>query len=416
MADRVILHADMNNCFASIEILHNPRLHGKPVAVGGSIEERHGIILAKSYEAKARGVQVGEAIWQAKRKCPGLIIVPPDYAKYLRFSKLFRKILLDYSEQVESFGIDENWVDVTGSIGLFGSGEKIANIIRERVKFELGVTVSVGVSYNKIFAKLGSDVKKPDATTVITKKNFKDVAWPLPASDLLGVGRATQAKFKYRGISTIGAIAHTEPKCLQGLLGKWGLMLHAYANGWDSSPVKSIEYVPRVKSVGNSTTCPRDLETEQDVHIVFQNLAESIAERMRELRVLANTVQIMLRSNDLDWFERQIRLPCPSMISSELTSAAMKLLRNNYYWHKPLRSIGIRGTDLVPIDQERQLSMFGNEAERERLEKMEYAVDDIRRRFGPHSINLALLAIDKKLGKLNAKAEHTIHPIGYSRI
>ena len=414
MTDRVILHADMNNCFASIEILHNPALRGKPVAVGGSIEDRHGIILSRSYEAKAYGVKVPEAIWEAKRKCPNLIIVPPDYYKYIRFSKLFRKILLDYSEQVEPFGIDENWVDVSGSTHLFGSGEQIANSLRERVKDELGVTVSVGVSYNKIFAKLGSDIKKPDATTVITQENFKEVVWPLPASDLLGVGRATQAKLQRYRINTIGAIANTDSRLLKRLLGKWGLLLHSYANGLDNSPVKSIDYSPCVKSVGNSTTCHRDLETEQDVRIVFQNLSESIAERMRELGLMANTVQITLRTNDLEWCERQMTLPYPSMISSELSESAMHLLRHNYCWCKPLRGVGIRGTNLVSINDNRQLSMFGNELERERSERLEYAIDSIRGRFGHHSINRALLITDKKLGGLNVKAEHTIHPIGYS--
>ena len=413
MPDRVILHADMNNCFASIEVLHNPHLRGKPVAVGGSVEDRHGIILAKNYEAKAYGVKTAEAIWQARKKCPSLIIVPPDMEKYLRFSKLFKRILMDYSEQVEPFGIDESWVDVTGSTNLFGSGEQIANTIRERVKFELGVTVSVGVSFNKIFAKLGSDIKKPDATTVITRENFKEVVWSLPASDLLGVGRATQAKLKNYGINTIGAIAKTDPKALQRRFGKWGLLLHSYANGLDNSTVKPAGYENIVKSVGNSTTCPRDLESEQDARIVFQNLAESVAERMRRLGVMANTVQISLRTNDLEWCERQMGLPYPSMVSSELTNAAMKLLRSSYLWNKPLRSIGIRGTNLVSMSNNRQLSMFGNEAERERSERMEYAIDDIRRRFGHHSINRALLIADKKLGRLDAATEHVIHPIGY---
>ena len=414
MPDRVILHADMNNCFASIEVLHNPNLRGKPVAVGGSVEDRHGIILSKNYEAKAYGVKTAEAIWQARRKCPSLIIVPPDIEKYLRFGRLFKNILLDYSEQVEPFGIDESWVDVTGSTSLFGSGEQIANTIRERVKFELGVTVSVGVSFNKIFAKLSSDIKKPDATTVITRENFKALVWPLAASDLLGVGRATQAKLHYYGINTIGALAETDPKALQRRFGKWGLLLHSYANGLDNSTVKPAGYENVVKSVGNSTTCHRDLDCEQDVRIVFQNLAESVSERMRRLGVMANTVQISLRTNDLEWCERQMGLPYPSMVSSELTNAAMKLLHGSYLWNKPLRSIGIRGTNLVSLKNNRQLSMFGNEAERERSERVEYAIDDIRRRFGHHSINRALLIADKKLGRLDAATEHVIHPVGYS--
>ena len=411
---RVILHADLNNFYASVEILHHPKLRGHPVAVGGSVEQRHGIILAKNYEAKAYGIQVGHALWQAKQKCPNLIIVPPDYDKYLRFSRLFRKILMDYSEQVEPFGLDESWVDVTNSKALFGTGEAIAEEIRTRTKFELGITASVGVSYNKIFAKLGSDIKKPDATTMITKEKFRDIVWPLPAADLLGVGRATQEKLRRNRINTIGDIAKTDPKKLQNMLGKWGIFLYTYANGQDTSSVKPVKYESAVKSVGNSTTCPRDLENEQDVHIVFQNLAESVAERMRELGMMAKTVQISLRTTDLEWCERQMALPKPSMISTELTDIAMKLLRKNYRWEKPLRSLGIRGTNLIPIAGMRQLSFWDDEAKRERLERLEYTIDDIRRRFGHHSINRAVLAIDKKLGKLDAKTEHIIHPLGYS--
>jgi DNA polymerase-4 len=296
---------------------------------------------------------------------------------------------------------------------LFGDGKTIADDIRKTVREELGLTVSVGVSFNKVFAKLGSDIKKPDATTIITKDNFHNVVWPLPAADLLGVGRATQVKFLRYGIRTIGDIAKTEPQILQNMFGKWGLFLYTYANGLDTSPVKPISHEAAVKSVGNSTTCPRDLENEQDAHIVFLNLAESVAERMRELGLQAKTVQISLRTNDLVWCERQMTLPKPSMISTELAGAATKLLRKHYSWEKPLRSIGIRGTNLIPIAGIRQLSFWDDEAKRERLEQLEYAIDGIRRRFGHRSINRALLAIDSKLGKLDAKADHIIHPVGY---
>jgi len=393
--------------------LHHPKLRGHPVAVGGSVEQRHGIILAKNYEAKAYGIQVGQALWQAKQKCPDLIIVPPDYDKYLRYSRLFRDILMDYSPQCESFGLDENWVDVTASRVVYGSGEAIADEIRERVKFELGVTVSIGVSYNKPFAKLGSDIKKPDATTIITQDNYRDVVWPLPAADLLGVGRATQTKLLYYGIETIGDLARTTSASLEKWFGKWGLFLYTYANGLDISPVKPVSYESAVKSVGNSTTAPRDIENEHDAHIVFLNLAESVAERMRDLGLMAKTVQISLRTSELEWCERQMALPQASMIAPELTDAAMKLLRKHYDWKKPLRSIGIRGTDLIPIDSVRQISIFDDEAKRERMEKREYAIDDIRRRFGYRAVGRALLALDNKLGRLDAKSDNIIHPIGY---
>ena len=413
MSGRTVIHADMNNCYASIEMLHHPKLRGHPVAVGGSVEQRHGIILARNYEARPYGVKVGQALWEARQKCPKLIIVPPDYEKYMRFSRLFRDILSDYSPQVEAFGIDESWADITGAVKRGRGGHEIADEIRGRVKFELGITVSVGVSYNKIFAKLGSDIKKPDATTVITEGNYRDVVWPLPAGDLLGVGRATQSKLAKYGIYTIGDIARCDTALLQSWFGKWGVYLYTYANGYDTSPVANAGAEHVIKSVGNSTTCPRDLEDDHDAHIVFQNLAESVAERMREQGLMAKTVQISLRTNDLFWFERQTTLPQPTHISTELCSAAMMLLRQHWQWKSPLRSIGIRGANLVPIGQPRQLSIFVDENKREKAETLEYVIDGIRRRYGHYAIDRALMLIDDKLGKLNPKADHTIHPIGY---
>jgi DNA polymerase-4 len=403
----------MNNCYASIEMLHHPKLRGHPVAVGGSVEDRHGIILARNYEARPYGVKVGLALWQARQLCPDLIIVPPDYSKYLRFSHLFRNILSDYSPQVEPFGLDESWVDVSGSLWKYGSGTKIADEIRERVKFELGITVSVGVSYNKIFAKLGSDIKKPDATTVITEDNFRDVVWPLPAADLLGVGMATRKKLARYNIHTIGDIGRCDPQRLKLWLGKWGLFLWTYATGKDTSPVAEMGDEAVIKSVGNSTTAPRDLENEDDCHIVFQNLAESVAERMRELGLQAKTVEISVRRNDLACFIRQRTLRNPTHISTELSATAMRLLRDNYKWEKPLRSIGIRGTNLVPIGQPHQLSLFEDEHNREKAEKIEYVIDDIRRRYGHFAIDRAMMRLDAKLGRLNPKSDRTIHPVGY---
>jgi DNA polymerase-4 len=256
-------------------------------------------------------------------------------------------------------------------------------------------------------------MKKPDATTVITEDNFRETVWNLPAADLLGVGRSTQKKLQLYNIKTIGDIARLEPDTLQQWFGKWGLYLYAYAAGLDSSPVREIGDESVVKSVGNSTTCPRDLENDEDAHIVFLNLAESVAERMRELGLQAKTVQISLRQNDLHWFERQTGLERPTFVATELCDAAMKLLRANYDWRKPLRSVGIRGTNLIPIDAPYQLTLFDDEETRLKSERIEYALDDIRRRFGHHSVNRGLLLLDRKLGRLDAKADNTIHPIGY---
>jgi DNA polymerase-4 len=239
------------------------------------------------------------------------------------------------------------------------------------------------------------------------------LVWPLPAAELLGVGRATQVKLAKYGIRTIGDIATCDLNYLKRWFGKWGLFLHTFANGQDTSPVAEYGEKSVVKSVGNSTTCPRDLENDDDAHIVFQNLAESVAERMRELGLQAKTVEISLRDNELFWFTRQTILPRPTHISSELCSAAMRLLRANYKWARPLRSIGIRGTNLVPIGSACQLSLFEDEEKHERAERLEYVIDDIRRRFGYFAINRAFMRVDPKLGKINAKDEHVIHPIGY---
>jgi DNA polymerase-4 len=271
----------------------------------------------------------------------------------------------------------------------------------------------VGVSYNKIFAKLGSDMKKPDATTVITEDNFRETVWSLPAADLLGVGRSTQQRLAKYNVKTIGDLAEVGLFTLEQWFGKWGAYLYSYANGLDSSPVRQLGEEAAVKSVGNSTTCPRDLENEQDAHIVFQNLAESIAERMRELGLMAGTVQISLRTSDLFWFERQIALPHPTTVSTELCDAAMTLLRANFRWEKPLRSIGLRGTNLVPADTAVQLSLFEDEEKRRRAETLELTIDDIRRRFGHRAIGRALLTLDDRLGRLNPKADHIIRPVGY---
>ena len=250
---RVILHCDMNNFYASVECMLNPELKNKPVAVCGSVEERHGIVLAKNYAAKAFGVSTGEAIWQAKQKCQNLVIVEPHYEQYMKFSKLARGIYGRYTDQIEPYGMDECWLDVTGS-GCMGTGFEIADEIRRTVKFELGLTISAGVSFNKIFAKLGSDMKKPDAITCIEADSFQEKIWCLPASDLLGVGRATEKVLSGYGIHTIGELAATSDDFLKCRLGKNGLAIKKYANGLDDSPVMRSDYVSPVKSIGHGIT------------------------------------------------------------------------------------------------------------------------------------------------------------------
>ena len=411
---RSVLHIDMNACYASIECLYDPSIRNLPVAVGGDVEARHGIILAKNQIAKRFGVKTGEALWQAKQKCPELHIVPPHFDRYLRFSRMAREIYADYTDLVEPFGLDEVWCDVTGTQKLRERGmEALANEIRERVKFELGITVSVGASWNKIFAKLGSDYKKPDAVTVFTPENYRDKVWPLPASDLLGVGRATERKLASRGIHTIGDIAAAPPSMLRGFLGKWGLILHDFAAGYDSSPVARAGDEAVIKSIGNSTTTPRDLCCDEDAGIVYWMLCESVAERMRESGFLCRGVQVHIRDNELASFERQLKLESPTCLSSTLHEAAMRLLRENWDWHKPLRSIGVRATDLLPASTPVQCSIFEDSERQEKRERLERSVDDLRRRFGHYCVGRAVCVSDPTLRNISPKDEHVIHPVGY---
>ena len=409
---RAILHIDMNSCYASIECLHHPEIRHLPVAVGGDVEARHGIILAKNELAKRAGVKTGEALWQAKQKCPDLVIVPPHYQLYLRFSRMARAIYAEYTDLIEPFGLDEAWIDVTGS-GVFGDAVEIAETIRNRVKFELGITVSIGVSFNKIFAKLGSDYKKPDAVTVFGKDDYREKVWPLPVEELLYVGPATTRKLRARCIRTIGDLAQTDPSLLHSWLGKMGYVLHAFANGNDPSPVAPLGEEALIKSIGNSTTTPRDLTCEEDVNIIFYVLAESVAARMRENGFRAKTLQISLRDTDLFSFERQCKLESPSCLASELHDAGMRLLRDNYCFRKPLRSVGIRGMDLVPIQTAMQLNFFEDPVRREKRERLEVAVDELRRRFGHAAVSRAVTMCDPSLGTINPKDDHTIHPVGY---
>ena len=413
MGERTVLHVDMNNFYASVECLHDPALRGRPVAVGGSAEERHGIILAKNNEAKAYGIQTGEALWQAREKCGELVIVPPHYDRYIRFSRMAGAIYGEYTDRIEPFGLDEAWLDISGGGTRQGSGREVDDEIRQRIRDELGITASVGVSFNKVFAKLGSDMKKPDATTVLSRDNYRQRAWPLPAEALLCVGTATCRKLRSRGIYTIGQLAATDPGLLQAWFGKWGLTLHCFANGRDSSPVRPAGQEAAVKSVGNSSTTPRDLMNEQDARVTFAALAESVGARLREYGLKGSTVQISLRDHTLASFERQMRLQAPTALTRELFEAAMTLLQRHYDWRRPLRSVGLRACGLVPWDAPVQLSLFGEEERRQREERLEKAVDSLRLRFGQKTIRRGTLYEDALLGQLNAKEDHIIHPAGF---
>ncbi len=411
---RVIFHSDINSCFANIEVMYDPSLRGKPLSVCGSVDDRHGIVLASTAEAKACGVRTGEAIWQAREKCPDLVVVEPHYDRYLRISRLSRSIYGEYTDLVEPFGLDECFLDVTGNPRLRDDGgESLAEELRQRIKDELGVTVSVGASDNKIFAKLGSDMKKPDAVTVITRDNFRRKVWPLPVRDLLMVGRATAGKLQARGIDTIGDLANCDPAALHSWLGKWGYTLHAFANGQDRTPVSPAGEERVVKSIGNGATMPRDLMNMEDALVLFTALSESVAQRLREQGFEARTVSITVRDCQLNWFERQMSLPRPTDLSGELCRCAMELLRRSYNWERPIRSIGIRAANLCPAGSPAQLSLYEDEGGRIRRQALERAVDDIRRRFGHYSIARAVTLTDPILGHIDPIGEHVAYPVGF---
>ena len=413
MGKRVILHSDINACYAAIEHLHRPELNGKPLAVGGDPEARHGIVLTADYIAKKYGVKTGMALWQAKQVCPELNIVSPRMDLYLRFSRMAHEIYGEYTDLQEPYGVDESWLDVTASGSLKGDGYKIAKEISNRMKSELGITVSIGVSFNKIFAKLGSDYKKPDAITTMYEDEFKSKAWALPVSDLLYVGRSTNQKLARFGIKTIGDLAQTDEHLLMSQLGKMGGILWAFANGYDDSPVKMEHTHAPIKSIGNSTTTPRDLENDEDVKIVLYILAESVAARLRDNGFKCRVVEISVRDNELYSFTRQHKIDHATNITGEIATEAYRIFKENYNWRKPIRSVGVRGADLVNDNYWEQMDLFSSVEQREKQMKLDDAVDTIRRRFGFYSVQRGLMYRDKILSSVNAKEDHTTHPIGY---
>lgn len=424
MRERVIMHIDMNAFYASVAQHLDPSLRNRPVAVAGDPERRSGIILAKSREAKACGVKTAEAIWQAKQKCPGLIVVPPDYAAYKRYSTLARMIYYEYTNQVEPFGLDESWIDVTGSMHLLGSSPMlVAQEISERVKEELGLTVSVGVSWNKVFAKLGSDTDPGDGIIAITKDNYKDVAWPMPASEMIYVGPATTRKLQSAGYMTIGDLAHAGDYFLDKRFGKIGRMLRAFARGEDMSPVRvmdpakaDVDYV--VKGVGNGLTAPRDLVCEADVKALVWLLSESVSQRLRESHLRCKTISVGIkRAVDLTGYSRQTTLRVPTCLTSDVANITMELI----WASQPLdeehaiRAIHVRTTNLSSMLEPMQHDLFGDVEKVSKLEKLDLIIDKLRRRFGNKCVHRAVELTDEVMSGLDIKRDNTVHPVGFLR-
>lgn len=397
--ERVILHSDMNNCYASIEAKLNPKLRGLPIAVCGSQEDRHGIVLAKSEEAKKMGVKTGDVIWEAKTKCRDLLIVPPHYDEYLKYSRMARKIYYDYTNQVEPFGLDECWLDVSESSNLFGDGKTIANELRLRIKKELGITVSVGVSYNKIFAKLGSDLKKPDAVTEIPKESFKSIVWILPVQSIIGIGRSTTKKLNKLGIFYLGELANAPLSLIQEKLGKNGTSLWNYANGNDTSPVVDLDYRPPIKTIGRGITCTEDLKNDDEVLRVFKELSLDVSKELRKLSLKAGGVKIHVRNSNLYSREFQTKIPYDTQSSIILVKEAMKLFKERYRWQENIRSLTITAINLRTENEIVQLDLFNDYSEYIKMEQLDKTIYEIREKFGEESITFGGLVGDIKIAK-----------------
>ena len=393
--NRTILHSDMNNFYASVECLYRPELRNVPMAVLGDPSVRHGIVLAKNGLAKAAGVRTGETMWQARQKCPGIVFTAPHFDRYMYYSAMAREIYAEYTDRVEPFGLDECWLDVTGSRLLFGTGSQIADKIRCRIRTELGLTVSVGVSFNKIFAKLGSDMKKPDAVTVIGEDNFREIVWKLPAEELLFVGSRTLSRLHRIGIFTIGDLAAASPRQLLDLLGKNGPVLWRYANGIDQSPVAPLGAAQEIASVGNSMTLPRDLTNEDEVRLVLMMLCDKVSGRLRAKDLRCRSLQISIRTNDLHRHEHGAPFPEATRSVQDLFLMATALFRTHHDG-RPVRSLGVRASELENGGCF-QLSLLDDGHDAQREEALEAAVDALRRRYGRNAVNRGIVLTDRGL-------------------
>ena len=405
---RKILHSDLNNFYASVECLLNPQIRDFPVVVCGKIEDRHGVVLAKNMIAKKAGVKTGMVLYEAYNLCPNLKAVEAHHDLYSKYSKAVKDIYREYTDRVESFGIDEAWLDISTCHKHGGDAFKIAEEIRHRVKTEIGLTVSIGVSFNKVFAKLASDIKKPDATTVINEQNFKQIVWPMPVEELLYVGRATKNKLNTLTIKTIGDLARFDRQILKTKLGKWGEVLHDYANGIDADIVHTHAEMDDIKSVGNSLTFYRDLKNDIDVQALLILLAESVCTRMLNYGYkMARTIHLTIVDNNLQHTTRMSKI-CPTALASDISNKAFEMFKQNFKWGTALvRGLGISLSDFVA---EEQLSLSSECQEKAKNKKLQDAVETLRNRFGRNIINKAIVYTDDRMSHLNIMEDHTIKP------
>ena len=398
--ERIIFHCDLNSFYASVELLDHPELRHLPVAVCGDPESRHGIVLAKNEPAKAYGVKTAETIWQARKKCPDLVLLPAHHEKYRFFSRQVNQIYQEYTDLVEPFGIDESWLDVTGTLHLFGGdAQALADTLRDRIRSELGLTISVGVSFNKVFAKVGSDYKKPDATTVITRDNFRQIVWPLPVTDLLYVGRAAAKTFEKFNIRTIGDLARFDREALFTLLGKNGPQLHDFACGADHASVApAAQYTPP-KSVGNGLTFSRNLQGREEIRAGITQLADQVGGRLRRHHMKCQGVSLAIRDPDFRDISRQQQLSSPTCLAREIAQTAMELADSCWNMVNPVRALTVTAIYLIPEeDAGAQMDLLaGTQSQkRERLERLEGTLDSIRAKYGKGAIAPASAPRDPK--------------------
>ncbi len=411
MEKRVILHCDCNSFFASVETVLNPAYKGVPMAVCGSREDRHGIVLAKNEEAKKYGIVTAETIHSAQKKCPGLVIAEPHHDKYVEFSRRIAEIYAEYTDLVEPFGIDESWLDVTASYKLFGSGEEIAEKIRQRVKKEIGITVSIGVSFNKTFAKLGSDYKKPDAVTVINEENFRSIVYPLPASDLLYVGKKTADQLLRLGIRTIGDLAATSEQLLEYNFGKNGILLHKCASGEEDSPVAPPN--DEVKSVGRGYTFRRNLLNFDECYVGILYLSEQIGSHLRAKGLVCTTVSLKIKDENLITVQRQKPLASPTDLGKEIAACAYEILRDQWRSQKPIRMLTVTAIGLVKKENATEQMTFFDAVKKSNVkeEKLEKTIDNIRQKYGSDVI-VAGSIMDRELGMYRKKESSAVEMNG----
>ncbi len=410
--ERIILHCDLNHFYAAVACAQNPEISDRPVAVCGSVEERHGIVLAKNVPARSFGVKTGEPVHQARKKCPKLVILPPDFSSYVRYSRAVRDIYEQYTDYVEPFGIDECWLDVTGSTRLFGDGASIADRIRGEVRETLGVTVSVGVAANKVLAKMGSDLKKPDATTVVTGEVLRRDIWPMPVRELFGVGWSSAKKLTQMRIDTIGGIAAAPEKLLRGVFGHNGAKLWQFANGIDPAPVAHKDYLAPIKSIGRGITCIRDLNTPQECKTVMLALAQPVGRTLRREGLAAAGVYVGVKDSTHAYSGVQKRLPVPEQDSLAIARAAFELFNAYYAWNRPVRALTVRAISLMPAAMPIQLDLFSDAQTREKRLTVEHTVDRIRSRHGGDAIGPAVLLSETNMPG-HARDEDMMTPFNF---